>query len=147
MGRNAGLLEKGSIFAIMNHKAFTLIELLIVIIIIGILASIALPNFAGMKEKALDKEAIANLKLIQGAQKIYRMETGSYYDSGGSNNTNINQNLKLSLPAGVNSSWLYATASSSGCSIATRNDGVGRHWRIFITEEEPVSCMSGCGCP
>lgn len=123
----------------MNHKAFTLIELLIVIIIIGILAGIALPNFAGMKEKALDKEAIANLKLIQGGQKIYKMEMGSYascvvLDLG---NVCINNTLKLSIPTGSNRNWDYETSGSTGCAQCRRNGSDSRWYHLHIDTDEP----------
>lgn len=127
----------------MKKRAFTLIELLIVIIIIGILASIALPNFAGMKENALNKEAFANLKLIQAAQKIYKMETDRYYVSGGGDNAAINQNLKLSLPAGANRNWTYATGAN-GCGIATRNGDNYRDWFLNINDEGDPRSTGNC---
>jgi general secretion pathway protein G len=52
----------------MLRPAFTLLEFLVVIIIIGILAALALPNFGKAKEHALGKEAIANLKLMAAAE-------------------------------------------------------------------------------
>lgn len=59
-------------------KGFTLIELLVVILIIGILSSIALPQYARSVEKARAAEAIQLLGDLARAQKIYYMAAGTY---------------------------------------------------------------------
>lgn len=63
---------------ISGKNAFTLIELLIVVVIVGILASMGLPAYNKTKEVALGKEAKANLKLISAAEKIYKLENTTY---------------------------------------------------------------------
>jgi general secretion pathway protein G len=129
------------------RRAFTLVELIIVVIIIGILVTFAMPAFRTTKEHALDSEAKASLKLIQAAQKIYKMETDSYYPPSGSQSdiTIINQNLKLSLPAGSARNWNYV-CWSTGCSRATRNGGDGRSWYLAINDADGEP-NSGTGCP
>jgi type II secretory pathway pseudopilin PulG len=129
-------------------------ELLIVIIVIGILAAIALPNFTPMREKTIEKEAVATLQLLQAAEKIYRMEAGDYYPffgGGGpsaiSDHSQINANLKLMLP--LAGPWGYRvknTGTGPGgngqCSDAARN-GTGPYWSLIITGTSPVtgSCL------
>lgn len=55
-------------------KAFTLIELLVVVLIIGILASIALPQYTRAVEKARLSEALVNIKSIMDAYDLYELE-------------------------------------------------------------------------
>lgn len=52
-------------------RAFTLAELLVVIIIVGILASLALPKFGRTVDKAMELEAKTSLRQIQTLQKNY----------------------------------------------------------------------------
>jgi len=71
---------------------FTLTELLIVVIIIGILATLALPMFVKTMEKAKVGEAISNLNLIRTGEKIYFLEYGTFYapiDTSAENCLNI----------------------------------------------------------
>lgn len=61
-----------------QDKGITLTELLIVVVIIGILAMLAVPSFTRTIEKAKLGEAISNLNLIRTGQKIYFLEYRSF---------------------------------------------------------------------
>ncbi|MDD5255182.1 MAG: prepilin-type N-terminal cleavage/methylation domain-containing protein [Candidatus Omnitrophica bacterium] len=102
----------------------TLTEILTVIIIIAILAALALPQFATTRERALSKEAKANLKIIDAAEKIYRMEVGFYYPYSGSKTdpVEINSDLKLSV---TENNWDYAISGGSGSSYVATADRQG----------------------
>jgi len=59
-------------------KGFNLIELLIVLAIIGVLASFLLTNFIGAKARARDAQRKSDLRQIQSALELYRTDQGSY---------------------------------------------------------------------
>ncbi|MCX5715388.1 MAG: prepilin-type N-terminal cleavage/methylation domain-containing protein [Candidatus Omnitrophica bacterium] len=61
-------------------KSFTLIELLIVIVIIGILASLAMPEYKKIVTRAQNVEAMQNLTAITGGLERYLLETGRFPD-------------------------------------------------------------------
>jgi prepilin-type N-terminal cleavage/methylation domain-containing protein len=66
----------------MNRRGFTLIELLIVVVIIGILASVAIPKFSSTKGKAYLATMKSDLKNFASAQESYYYEHSAYYNGG-----------------------------------------------------------------
>lgn len=64
-----------------KHKGMTLIELLIVVAIVGILASVALPSWNSQVQKARRADARNTLLLVQIEQEKYRADNGSYASS------------------------------------------------------------------
>lgn len=63
---------------IRNNKGFTLIELMIVVVIIGILAAIAIPKFSNVGNSAKEKEAQGVVKQVYTLQETYRVRFGSF---------------------------------------------------------------------
>lgn len=64
-----------------SEKGFTLIELLIVVAIIGILAAIAIPQFASYRQKAFDAAAQSDLKTMKTDLEGYFTEYLRYPDA------------------------------------------------------------------
>jgi type II secretion system protein G len=61
-----------------NQKGFTLIELLIVVAIIGILAAIAIPQFASYRQKAYNSAAQSDLKNMKTGLEAYNADNQEY---------------------------------------------------------------------
>lgn len=80
---------------------FTLIELLIVIVIIGVLATILLANFIGVRQRSRDAQRKADLRQIQSAIELYKADQGTY--------------PPLNLPP--NSSWLNSAPCPGSSSL------------------------------
>jgi prepilin-type N-terminal cleavage/methylation domain-containing protein len=57
-----------------HRTAFTLVEIMIVVAIIGLLAAIAIPSFVRAREKAQQTACISNLKTIEGVKGTWALE-------------------------------------------------------------------------
>src|SRR5690242_16782765 len=57
-----------------SRRGFTLIEIMIVVLIIGILLAIAVPNFVLARKAARTKACVSNLKQIQSAKEQWAMD-------------------------------------------------------------------------
>ena len=64
-----------------TQKGFTLIELMIVVVIIGILAAIAIPNFIAMQNRAKEGSTKANMHTLQLSSEDYGVQNDGVYSA------------------------------------------------------------------
>lgn len=131
----------------MSQKSFTFLELIIVVVIIGILASFGIVNYTATKERAIDKEAIANLRLIAAAEKIIRMEESGYVACADTDA--VNSELKLSIPIGA-PNWSYKvdnvdnTADPPTFTGKAQRVGNASHVFCVTQSSDPYDENAGC---
>ncbi|MBC8473387.1 MAG: prepilin-type N-terminal cleavage/methylation domain-containing protein [Candidatus Omnitrophica bacterium] len=94
-------------------SGFTLTELLIVVIIIAVLATLSLPMLLKSIEKAKVGEAISNLNLIRTGQKIYLLEKGFFAGTGQSENALTALNIENPNDS-TNRYFYYEITTSAG---------------------------------
>jgi len=61
-----------------NSRGFTLIELMVVIVILGILAGLIVPRIMGRPEQAKQLKARMQIESISTALKLYKLDNGQY---------------------------------------------------------------------
>jgi type IV pilus assembly protein PilA len=99
------------------EKGFTLIELLVVIAIIGILAAIAIPQFAAYRRRAYESDVKANLKNAATAQEAYFVDNNGYLSGAMSNGSPPGYNMSgdVTMNAAVGTNTFLLTGSHNNC--------------------------------
>ncbi len=136
------------------NKGFTLLELLVVVLIIGILASIALPQYTKAVEKARATEAMQILGDLATAEQIYQMGFGEYTDnldlldiempgSRDGDSTTITKNFRVTITQDGSTFQAAASrANSDGVAISSPNEP---EYAIMINIDASGTITRWCG--
>ena len=115
-------------------SGFTIVELLIVIIVIGVLASISVVAFNGVRAQALESEKKSKLSQIQKALELYKVSNGTYpgvNQIGGSSGAQLigmtlqGVSVSESPNAGIEGGWTDAGSRNIRYMTAENPDGSG----------------------
>lgn len=114
-----------------GERAFTFIELMFVIIIIGVLVSLALPGYSRTLEKIRMAEGMQILETLRNAQYAYKTEFGSYTGTLGDLDVTIPVSNNFILPTVFNDVPNFARVTRTGSS-----------YDLYIKESGLIVCVS-----
>ncbi len=80
---------------------FTLVELMIVVVIIGLLASIAIPNFISMQNRAKEAQIKNNMHILQVAVEDFAVQSDGIYPDNAASTTLQGETVAQVCPGGV----------------------------------------------
>jgi prepilin-type N-terminal cleavage/methylation domain-containing protein len=115
--------------AVKDHSGFTIVELLIVIVVIGILAALVLNTFSSAQARARDADRINDVNTIKKALETYYTLNSSYPNSNQVRNATFRRDeLKLAedavrSPSGSSIGYCWSTSPNQYCYVAYRWPG------------------------
>jgi len=119
-----------------HERGFSLIELLIVILIIGIIAAIAIPNYVESKKSAYNATTIASMRLIFSAETCYRASHPQYGDLNTLGTSGCMSDPLLATGHRSNYTYAMPTVTTDNFEVTASPDIAP--WRYFFIDTTGV---------
>lgn len=121
-------------------RGFTLVELLVVVVVIGVLASIAIPKFANQKEKAMLAQMKSDLRNLATAEEAFFYDSTTYTTSlAALNNFTPSQSVTITIPEATGKGWSAETAHSTSTKKCYLFSGIATPLGLATTEGK-ITC-------
>ncbi len=108
-----------------SREGFTLIELMVVVVIIGILAALAIPRFMQATTKTKQAEAKSILKQIFVMEQAYRQEYNTYWGNGVTASAAAPTTMgRIGVEIGSTARYTYSLVAATSAFTATATSGI-----------------------
>jgi type IV pilus assembly protein PilA len=126
-----------------DDRGFTLIELMIVVLIIGILIAVGLPTFLGARERAQDRAAQALLRTGMAAAKTYYTDSNSYSGLAVATIEPIEQSIEWVATAPADAGPVLLTVTGTTTVLLTTKSGSGAWFCLKDVSGDSTAANNG----
>jgi len=130
-----------------SQNAFTLIELMVAVIILGIIAAFGIPNFSKSQERVVERDGEYNLSTIASAMEMNRVRNDGVYPLGSALDNIGEINTTLSL--GVIEQGIVYSCTGNGTIFTCTANPSNYTWNVKVSDTDsgnPV-CAAPPVCP
>lgn len=121
-------------------------EVLVVVIILGVIAAFALPNYAKSVRQSHERDMVNQLRVIYAADLMYRAQADLYLIGANLDTNAINNQLDLSIMSSDGTTYDYTSADGNTFQV----DSIWSDMTVRVTQA-PLSwnnpCCSSLNCP